>query len=35
LIEFIKDESNSLLDFLTRAFLQGKHEKNIVLQENK
>jgi len=30
-IEFIKGESNSLLDFLTREFLQGKSDKNIVL----
>ena len=34
-IEFIKGESNSLLDFLTREFLQGKSDKNIMLQETK
>ena len=34
-IEFIKGESNSLPDFLTREFLQGKCDKNIVFQENK
>jgi len=34
-IEFIKGESNSLPDFLTREFLQGKSDKNIMLQETK
>ena len=32
-IEFIKGESNSLPDFLTREFLQGK--QNIMMQETK
>lgn len=27
-IEFIKGESNFLLDFLTRQFLQGTHKRN-------
>jgi len=34
-IEFIKGESNSLPDFHTREFLQGKSDKNIMLQETK
>jgi len=32
-IEFIKGENNSLPDFLTREFLQGKSDKNLFLQE--
>ena len=32
-IEFIKGEHNSLPDFLTREFLQGKSDINISLQE--
>ena len=32
-IDFIKGESNSLPDFLTREFLQGKSDTNIPLQE--
>jgi len=34
-IEFIKGESNSLSNFLTREFLQGKSDENIALQKNK
>ena len=34
-IKFIKGESNSLPDFLTREFLQGKSDENIMLQETK
>jgi len=34
-IEFIKGENNSLPDFLTREFLQGKNDKNIMSQETK
>jgi len=34
-IEFTQAESNSLQDFLTKEFLQGKCDKSIVLQENK
>jgi len=32
-IEFIKGVDNSLLDFLTREFLQGKSDTNMFLQE--
>jgi len=32
-IEFIKGVNNSLPDFLTREFLQGKSDSNISLQE--
>ena len=32
-IEFIKGVNNSLPDFLTREFLQGKSDTNIPLQE--
>ena len=32
-IEFIKGINNSLPDFLTREFLQGKSDTNMVLQE--
>ena len=32
-IEFIKGVNNSLPDFLTREFLQGKSDTNISLQE--
>jgi len=31
-IEFIKGENNSLPDFLTREFLQGKSNTNLSLQ---
>ena len=34
-IEFIKGVHNSLPDFLTREFLQGKSDTNILLQEQK
>ena len=34
-IEFIKGINNSLPDFLTRQFLQGKSDSNISLQEEK
>jgi len=32
-IEFIKGSNNSLPDFLTREFLQGKSDKILCLQE--
>jgi len=32
-IEFIKGVNNSLPDFLTREFLQGKSDTNFSLQE--
>jgi len=32
-IEFIKGSNNSLPDFLTREFLQGKSDTNISLQD--
>jgi len=32
-IEFIKGINNSLPDFLTRAFLLGKSDTNVSLQE--
>jgi len=32
-IEFIKGVNNSLPDFLTREFLQGKSDTNLPLQE--
>ena len=34
-IEYIKGEKNSLTDFLTRDFLQGKSNKTHCLQETK
>ena len=34
-IEFIKGVNNSLPDFLTRKFLQGKSDTNISVQEQK
>jgi len=34
-IEFIKGEHNSLPDFLTREFLQGKSDTNLSVQEHK
>jgi len=34
-IEFIKGSNNSLPDFLTREFLQGKSDTNVSLQEQK
>ena len=34
-IEFIKEETNSLPNFLTREFLQGKSDTNLTLQEQR